>query len=300
MRAATYRSLVFLCAVALTMLPLTGGCGGASGDSAAGDDRPAVLTDTTFLADIVQNVAGERMAVSALLPLGADPHSFEPTPRDAKRIAESTAVVINVLGLEPQLDDLLADVTGAGVPVIEAAAGLTGAAEDPHVWLDPTLVMSYVENVARRLAEIDPAGAADYQANAEAYRGELQELDTWITEQVAAIPAERRLLVTNHDSLDYFAARYGFTIVGSVFPTVSGQGAPSAQQVAALVKEIEATKAPAIFLETGGNVDLAAQIAREAGVEVVTDLCIASVGEDAPTYVEMMRRNVGIIVEALR
>jgi len=168
------------------------------------------------------------------------------------------------------------------------------------VWLDPTLVMSYVENVARRLAEIDPAGAPTYQATAEPYRGELQELDTWITEQGAATPAERRLLVTNHDSLDYFAARYGFTIVGSVFPTVSGQGAPSAQQVAALVKEIEATKAPAIFLETGGNVDLAAQIAREAGVEVVTDLYIASVGEDAPTYVEMMRRNVGIIVEALR
>jgi len=259
-----------------------------------------VLTDTTFLADIVQNVAGERMAVSALLPVGSDPHSFEPTPQDARRIAESTAIVINVVGLEPQLDDLLADVAGADVPVIEAAAGLAGASEDPHVWLDPTLVMSYVENVARRLAEIDPAGAADYQANAETYRGELQELDTWIAEQVAAIPAERRLLVTNHDSLGFFAARYGFTIVGSVFPTVSGQGAPSAQQVAALVKEIEDTGAPAIFLETGGNVDLAAQVAKEAGVDVVTDLYIASVGEDAPTYLDMMRRNVGMIVKALR
>ncbi len=300
MRSTAYRSLVLLCAVALAVAALTGGCEGASGDSAAGDDRPVVLTDTTFLADIVQNVAGERMAVSALLPVGSDPHSFEPTPQDARRIAESTAIVINVVGLEPQLDDLLADVAGADVPVIEAAAGLAGASEDPHVWLDPTLVMSYVENVARRLAEIDPAGAADYQANAETYRGELQELDTWIAEQVAAIPAERRLLVTNHDSLGFFAARYGFTIVGSVFPTVSGQGAPSAQQVAALVKEIEDTGAPAIFLETGGNVDLAAQVAKEAGVDVVTDLYIASVGEDAPTYLDMMRRNVGMIVKALR
>ena len=187
---------------------------------------------------------------------------------------------------------------GADVPVDRSRGGTGRRLEDPHVCLTHGLVMSYVENVARRLAEIDPACAADYQANAETYRGELQELDTWIAEQVAAIPAERRLLVTNHDSLGFFAARYGFTIVGSVFPTVSGQGAPSAQQVAALVKEIEDTGAPAIFLETGGNVDLAAKVAKETGVDVVTDLYIASVGEDAPTYLDMMRRNVGMIVKS--
>lgn len=282
------------------MLLVTAGCARSSEGSAGGEGRPAVLADTTFLADIVQNVAGERMTVSALLPIGVDPHSFEPTPQDAKRIADSRAVVINVLGLEPQLDDLLADVSSLEVPVVEAAAGLVGASDDPHVWLDPTLVTTYVDNIARALAEIDPAGAGDYRANAEAYRGELRELDTWIAEQVAAVPVERRLLVTNHESLGYFAKRYGFTIVGSVFPTVSGQGAPSAQQVAALVREMKTAGAPAIFLETGGNADLAAQVAKETGTEVVTDLYIASVGEDAPTYVDMMRRNVDMIVEALR
>ena len=299
-RSRATPTLVLLCAVALTMLSLTGGCGGASGDSAAGDDRPAVVTDTTFLADIVQNVAGERMAVSALLPVGSDPHSFEPTPQDAKRIAKSSAVVINVLGLEPQLDGLLADVAGADVQVIEAAAGVVGASEDPHVWLDPILVMTYVENIARKLSEIDPIGGEDYRANAEAYRCELQELDRWIVERVATVPVERKLLVTNHDSLGYFAGRYGFKVVGKVFPTVSGQGAPSAQQIASLVREIEYTGAPAIFLETGANVDLAAQIARESGVTMVTDLYVASVGEDAPTYLDMMRRNVEMIVKALR
>lgn len=299
-RPGGVRATLMLLMVSLPMSLVIAGCG-ASGDGAIeGESPPVVLADTSFLADIAQNVAGPRMEVSALLPLDTDPHSFQPTPQDAKRIAESRAVIINVVGLEPQLDDLLADVAGPDVTVIEAAEGLVGTSEDPHVWLDPILVTTYVDNIARGLAEVDPAGAEKYRANAQAYIQELHALDAWIAEQVATIPVDRRLLVTNHESLNYFAGRYGFTVVGTVFPTVSGEGAPSAQQIAALVGRIRSTGAPAIFLETGSNAELALQIAAETGVKVVTDVSIASLTEAATTYLDMMRRNVELIVEALR
>jgi len=210
------------------------------------------------------------------------------------------------------VDDLIASAGGPGLLVIEAAAGLAGRVPqegeaapaqdeiDPHFWLDPTMVIHYVENIRNGLTTVDPDGAETYRVNADSYTLTLRELDAWIQEQVETVPVERRLLVTNHESFGYFADRYGFRIVGSVFPSTEGEGTPSARQLAALVDRIKATGAPAILLETGSNPDLAAQLARETGVKVVTDLHTHSLGENAPTYVDMMRWNVERIVEALR
>jgi ABC-type Zn uptake system ZnuABC Zn-binding protein ZnuA len=284
-----------------SMCACVAGCSGTSG--AAGDAMPKtsqILADTSFLADIAQNVAGDRLAASSLVPLGADPHSFEPTPQDAKRIAECRAVIINAKGLLPVVDELISGAGYAGLLVIEAAAGLPGVEEDPHCWLDPLAVITYAQNIADGLTLVDPGGATVYQANAATYAQSLRELDAWITAQVEIVPVERRLLVTNHESFGRFAARYGFDIVGTVFPTTSGEGSPSARQLAGLIASIRATRAPAIFLETGSNADLAEQVAAEAGVKVVTDLYTHSLGEGASTYLEMMRWNVTKIVEALR
>jgi ABC-type Zn uptake system ZnuABC Zn-binding protein ZnuA len=271
-----------------------------------------VVADTGFIADIAQNVAGERMTVETLIPPEADPHSFEPTPGDARSIAESRAVIINSYGLSPAVDDLIKSAGGEGLLVIEAAAGLPGRSPqgeenasdeegvDPHFWLDPTKVIQYVENIRAGLTVVDPEGAETYRQNAETYALRLRELDSWIQEQVDTIPAERRLLVTNHETFGYFADRYGFKIVGSIFASTGGEGTPSAQQLATLVEEIEATGTPAILLEAGSNPDLADLLARETGVKVVTDLHTHSLGNDAPTYLDMMRWNVERIVEALR
>ena len=276
------------------------GCGVRDESAGEGVTGTEVLADTSFLADITQNVAGDRLSVSSLVPLGADPHSFEPTPQDARRVAECQALVINAAGLMPVVDDLVAGAGEADLVVIEAAAGIPGLEADPHCWLDPLSVVTYAENVASGLALVDPAGAEVYSVNAEAYAAKLRELDSWIVAQVETIPAERRLLVTNHESFGRFAARYGFKIVGTVFPTTTGEGSPSARQLTSLVEEIRATGAPAIFLETGSNADLAEQVAAEAGIEVVTDLYTHSLGEGACTYLDMMRWNVRLIVETLR
>jgi ABC-type Zn uptake system ZnuABC Zn-binding protein ZnuA len=275
-----------------------------------------VLAVETFLADIAQNVAGDRLAVEALMPLGADPHSFEPTPQDVARVAKSDILIVNGAGFEEFLAPLLKN-AGGNRMLIEAAAGLEqrnpdpgegvsgGDAHegDPHFWLNPLNGIRYVENIRDGLSQADPGGKEIYARNAQAYMAQLQALDAWISDQVAQIPANRRLLVTNHESFGYFADRYGLRIIGAIIPSVSTSASPSAQQLAALIDQIKATGAPAVFLETGSNPQLAQQIAAETGIQVVTDLYTHSVSAadgPAPTYLELMRYNTKQIVEALK
>jgi ABC-type Zn uptake system ZnuABC Zn-binding protein ZnuA len=131
---------------------------------------------------------------------------------------------------------------------------------------------------------------------------ELSALDAWIVEQVNQIPKERRLLITNHKALGYFAEQYGFTLVGSVIESFSADASPSAQQMASLIDQIESSGAPAIFLDASDNAALAEQIAVETGVRVVTDLHLESLTDGAPvaTYLDLMQDNVMLIVEALK
>lgn len=269
---------------------------------------PLILTSTTILADIAQNVAGERLEIAPLLPIGSDPHSYQPTPKDVTRIAESEMFIINGVEYEHFLEALLENAEGEKA-ICEASAGLALREEaeseygaDPHLWLDPNNVVIYVENIREGLTHFDPDGAAEFQTNAEAYSAELTELDAWIVEQVQQIPLEKRLLVTNHEALGYFADRYGFTVVGAVVPGVSSDASPSAQQMAGLIDQIKATGAPAIFLDASDNPALAEQIAAESGVIVVTELHLESLTDGAPaaTYLDMMRHNVAQIVAALK
>jgi ABC-type Zn uptake system ZnuABC Zn-binding protein ZnuA len=283
------------------LAPAVTGCGSQDADSAGGGARsPSVVAETTFLADIAQNVAGDRLQVLSVLPFGSDPHSFNPTPHDAAKVAGADGVIINSPGFEPPVDKLIAGAGSKDLLVIDASAGMPGAQTDPHFWLDPLSVITYVDNIRAGLTKVDPAGAEIYAANAAAYQLKLRTLDKWIAGRVAAIPAGRRLLVTNHESFSRFAARYGFTVVGTILPSAESESAPSAEGLVSLVETIKATGAPAVFLETGNSPDLAMQLARETGIAVVTDLYTHSLGPDAPTYIDMMHWNVDHIVEALK
>ena len=276
------------------------GCGGSSGEGPREKAGLSVVADLSFLADIAQNVAGDRLKVTSLVPEGADPHSFQATPSDAERLASADLILINVAGLVPSLDELIRGAAKPEVPVVEAAAGVPGAREDPHVWLDPVNVLAYVDNIVAGLKQVDPEGAEVFAANAEEYKGRLRELDAWIVSQVETVPPERRLLVTEHESLGYFARRYGFTVVGTIFPSVSGESAPSARHLAELVAAIKSSRAPAVFVEVGSNGELAARVAEEAGVKLVSGLRLHSLDHEVPTYLDMMRVNAETIVNALR
>jgi ABC-type Zn uptake system ZnuABC Zn-binding protein ZnuA len=264
-----------------------------------------VIAVETFLADIAQNVAGDRLQVEALMPVGLDPHSFEPSPQDIARISESQVLIINGAGFEEWLAETLQN-AGGDRTIIEASKGLQSRdalISDPHFWLDPLHVIRYVENIRDGLIQIDPSGSDTYTQNAAAYIAQLKDLDAWIAQQVAQIPPEHRLIVTNHESFGYFADRYEFTIIGTIIPSVSSGSSPSAQQLAQLIDTIRQTGVTAIFLETGANSQLAEQVSQETGVTVVTDLISHSItapGGLAPTYIDMMKYNVETIVSALK
>jgi len=276
--------------------------------SCSGTNAPDILTTTTILADVTRNVVGDRFSVGSLLPVGADPHSYQPTPQDTAKISQSKVLIINGAEYEHFLEGLIENADGER-PVVEASAGLrllTDAENehgvDPHLWLDPNNVISYVENIREGVTQFDLQGAEVYESNANAYIAELQELDAWINGQVAQIDPQRRVLVTNHEALGYFAERYGFRVVGAVIESFSSDASPSAEQMAGLVEQIKLHEAPAIFLDAADSPALAQQIAAETGVNVVSDLHLESLtdGPPAPTYIEMMRDNVTKIMEALK
>jgi ABC-type Zn uptake system ZnuABC Zn-binding protein ZnuA len=301
MRVYRFFVLLIILAVALTA------CGGLPA-SDLGKSAPAIVASTTFLTDITRNIAGDRVKVESLLPIGADPHSYQPTPQDAAKIADSRLLIVNGAGYEHFLESLLEN-TGGEREVIEASAGISPRENagselgvDPHMWLDPNNVIIYVENIRDGLTRFDPEGAAVYQSNADAYIARLKDLDAWIVGQVKQIPPERRWLVTNHEALGYFAERYGFTVAGTVIKSFSSGASPSAGQMAGLIDQIKSSGAPAIFLDASDDEMLARQIADETGVRVVTDLHLESLTDGAPaaTYLDMMRSNVTLIVNALR
>ena len=303
-REATVRAAAALVA----LLVLLAGCNRSGARGRAGQTAASVgpvLAVETFLADIAQQVAGSRLAVRALMPVGVDPHSYEPTPRDVAAVAESRALIVNGAGMESFLQKLLAS-AGGERRLIEASAGLeprtSGNEIDPHFFLAPLHVVRYVENIRDGLTAIDPAGSSLYAANAAAYSAKLRELDAWIRSQVAGIPAADRLLVTNHESLGYFAESYGFTVVGTVLPGVSTDASPSARQLAGLIDALRTTGTKAVFLESGTDPKLARQVAQEAGIRVITELythSLTDAGGPAPSYIQMMEYDVKTIVGAL-
>lgn len=294
------RLILFLLILATACTPLDSSSGSKTG--------PVILATTTFLADIARNVAGDRVNIDSLLPVGADPHTYEPVPVDVAKINQSTVLIVNGLDYEQFLTPLLENAGGKRT-IVTASDGLPTrqmddengeSVTDPHMWLDVNRVIKYVENIRDGLVQADPEGTKTYKSNADTYAAKLKKLDAWIVEQVSQIPAGQRLLVTNHEALGYFADRYGFTIVGAVVPGVSSDAAPSAQQMAQLVDQIKASGAPAIFLNETDNPALATQIAQETGVKVVEDLYVESLNKSAPTYIDMMKHNVTRIVEALK
>lgn len=303
----------------MTLLVITLIIAACSPTSGGQDDKLKVVASTTLIADTVQRVAGDRVNVSVIYPAGTDPHAFEPRPQDAAAIADADIVFLNGLGLEETLEGLL----GNAALVVEVSDGVTpleGGHEeeaeeeeehadeeehegfDPHVWQDPNNVILWANNIAAALSEKDPANAATYQANAEAYVAELQALDAWIAEQVQQIPEQRRLLVTDHETFGYFAARYGFEMVGAIIPGGGTASAASAQELAAIEDQIRQLGVPAVFVGNTVPENVAAQVAADTGLQLValyTD-SLTEAGGPAGNYLDFMRYNVTAIVDALK
>jgi zinc/manganese transport system substrate-binding protein len=280
----------------------------ACGDDADEDDRILVVATTTILGDIAANVVGDDARLEVLMPRGADPHDYEPSSRQVALLAQADLVITNGLGLEEGLGDVIDGIRGDGVRVLEVAGVLDPlpfAGEhqdfDPHFWFDPLRVAEAGRLIAGALGEID--SSVDWSEHADRYATKLASADERIAAILAAVPAERRLLVTNHDAFGYLADRYGFEIAGVVIPGGSTLGEPGSQELAELVALIDSLGIPAIFADTTDPSAIATAIAAEAGhpVAVVT-LNTGSLGDPggpAGTLITMLEENARLIAEAL-
>lgn len=277
--------------------------GSSAPSSAQGNVK--VVTTTTVFADIVQSVGGDRVAVSSIIPAGVGPEDYEPKPDDAKRLSGAHLVVSNGVGLDGFLDDLLASGSGGTTPRLVLGEGIptltVDGEENPHFWLDPSLVKQhYVPRIAAKLAEVDPAGKATFDANAGAYITELDKLDAELKAKVEEILPANRKLVTFHDAFPYFAEHFGFELVGVILENVGQE--PTAAELADLVERVKAAGVKAVFSEAQFSPKLAETLAREAGItKVVTTLYNDSLGPPpADTYFGMLRWDIDEIVAALR
>ncbi len=279
---------------------------GCSADR-ADDDRIRVVATTTILGDVAGNVAGSDADVEVLMPIGASPHGFVPSSQQVAKIYTADLVVANGLDLEAGLADVLDAAKRDGVNVLEVAPHLDplpfgdGDNLDPHVWMDPARMMDTARLIASELTAVAPS--VDWEGNADGYAAELQATHNTIQQLLGAIPTGRRRLVTNHDSLGYFADRYGFVVICTVIPGGSSLGDPSSADLAELVAVISREQSPAIFAERTEPKALADAVAAEGGADVaVVELFTGSLSEPgtaADTLVGMLLVDAERIARAL-
>ena len=280
-------------------------CGAGAGTSSTRTTTLSVVATTTVFADIVRNVGGDRVTVTSIIPAGVGPEDYEPKPDDAKKLLGADLIVSNGVGLDDFLDKLVTAagegaatrlVLGDGIPTITV-----DGEPNPHFWLDPSLVSGhYVPAITDALTKLDPAGGPTYQADAAAYTTQLEALDAADKTKIETIPPANRKLVTFHDAFPYFAAHYGFEVIGVILANVGQE--PSAADLAALVQKVKAAQVRAVFSEAQFSPKLADTLAQEAGItSVVTTLYNDTVGPPpTDTYLKMMAWNVDEIVQSLK
>jgi len=285
-----------------------------------------VIATTSIIGDIVAQVGGEAIELTTLMGPGQDPHSYKPTPQEMATVSQADVVFVNGWDLEEALAHDLEQIA-EDVPTVPVSAGIepltfgehgqerqgedhtdaqTARAADPHVWFSVHNVEQWVENVERVLAALDPANAETYARNAAAYRVKLEDLQAYVHGQLAAIPAERRYLVTNHDSLGYLAHEYDLTVLGTVLPAASTVAEPSASDLAALVNVMQEHGLCTLFAETTISPKLAETVAAELGdcgkvavLKLYTG-AVGPAGSGADSYIGMFRYDVDTIVTGLQ
>lgn len=263
--------------------------------------RGGVVASFSVLWDITRAITGPDLAVRALAGAGVDPHGFEPRPADAAALAGAAALIVNGLGFDRWATRLAGAAQFSGATIV-AAAGVTpigaGRGVDPHAWLDVANARAYARTIAEGLIRARPDLAAALRARASAYDAALAALDAELRRQFTAIPANRRVLVTAHDSFAYFGRAYGFQLV----PLRAASGADDAARIAAAIRTVRSVGAVAAFPERTLDPRGVARLREETGVRVggalYTDALSEATGP-AASYIALMRTNARTITAAL-
>ena len=322
---APWRLLAAALLTLLLALPLLA-CAPAAGTDAAAENAPAqpsaaadarlrVASTVSPITSLVENIGGDRIILTGIVPEGTNSHTFEPSPSLAATLAAADLFVANGLFLEePTIAMARANQKPGAVILTLGDRAITpeewvfdfsfpesGGQPNPHLWTAPPLALKYAEILRDELAAMDPANAAYYGANYARLQGRIDDLDNRIRAAVATIPPENRKLLTYHDSFPHFGPRYGLELIGAVQPSDFTE--PSAREVAALIDQVRETGVPAIFGSQVFPSPVMEQIAKEGGARFVDQLrdddLPGQPGDPEHSYLGLMLSDARIIVDAL-
>ncbi|RMG86921.1 MAG: metal ABC transporter substrate-binding protein [Bacteroidetes bacterium] len=268
--------------------------------------KKRVVATASIFADMAKNIAGDHLDIQTIVPIGGDPHIYEPTPADAQLVARADLILKNGLTFEGWLNKLIEhSASHAKVALITKGIDPIQSkkyknATDPHAWMAPSNGLIYIENIKNALIELDPDNREVYEFNYGVYRQQMEDLDKWVEQEIQKIPEQRRILITSHDSFHYFGRRYGIRLESVL--GISTQAEAQTSDIVRLNKVIRENKVPAVFIETTINPKFLEQLAKDNHIKIGGSLYSDSIGEPdspAPTYLDMIRYNTQTIVAAL-
>lgn len=270
-------------------------------------DKLKVVASFSIVGDMVKTIGGDAIDLTTLVGPDEDAHAYEPTPADAKTIADADIVIVNGLGLEGWMGKLVTS-SGYTGPVISAIEKVTpldfsdeGLSQDPHAWQSLKNAKLYVTTICDALVKNDPEHAAAYRASAEKYLAQLDKLDIWTKKEIGRIPPERRKVITSHDAFAYFGKEYGVTFIAP--QGISTDSQPSAAHVAQLIDQIRHDNVQALFFENMTDTRLIKQLQTDANAHIGSTLysdALSPAGGPAPTYLAMFQYNVSQLVNGMQ
>lgn len=269
-------------------------------------DNLNVVSSCSIFKDMAANIAGDKINLQSIVPIGGDPHLHTPTPRDARIVAAADLVLINGMTFEGWIQELI-DNSGTKGKTILITEGVTPIqssvyenSSDPHAWMNAANGLVYIENIKDALVAADPANEAFYTTNYNSYKTELEKAHATIKQQVSTIPSERRILVTSHDAFSYFGKAYGLSVEPII--GVSTEADVQTADMVRVAKVIKENNVPAVFVESTINPKILQQIAKDNDVEIGGELYADSLGEpgsEGDTYLGMLLHNAQTITTAL-
>ena len=283
-----------------------------------------VLATTPMIGEFVKKVAGDNIEVNILMPYAADPHTFEPSPQDVKKIEDADLVFytglkyesVNLLKLlqnSVKSQELLIELAARINPIEfteeghddhddhgdeDGHAGHDHGIYDPHFWFDPTRVALAVGEIRNELIKLDPDNKDAYESAATSYIAELTALDVQVEALIQTVPSNDRQIVTTHESLGYLEARYGLSVLVAIIPSVTSEDDVTPRQLVSVIEEVKEQKVKVIFLEAESPTKSSEIVAQETGATLVSGLWVETLQENQ-SYIDFINSNVNLIVENL-
>ncbi len=269
-------------------------------------EKPKVLATASMIMDMAKNIGGDHLDIQCIVPIGGDPHLYDPNPTDAKMVARADLILKNGLTFEGWLNELIENsgTKARSVLVTEGIKPITSLtyqnATDPHAWMDVSNAYVYIKNIKDAFVQLAPEHRESFEKNYASYLLQLQELDQYIFNKIKTIPKDKRILITSHDAFQYYGRHYGIQL--EAIMGVSTDAEVRTSDISRLNKIIQSSKVPAVFIESTINPKLLKQVASDNNVAIGGELFADSIGDkdsDAPTYIDMLKHNTDTIVRGL-